>query len=121
MVLFYTTIDTNAINFILLHFLSDTTFFCMHSIFPITKAKQKREAVIVITLKEARYVMPATEYDPGKKRVIDLSSSTASPRRVAIETADGETVVYFDSTYKINSLLAHYPAASRSLKEMAIS
>ena len=85
------------------------------------KNGRTREAVLVITLQEARYVMPATEYDPGKKRVIDLSSSTLSPRRVAIETADGETVVYFDSTYKINALLAHYPAASRSLKEMAIS
>ena len=85
------------------------------------KNGRKREAVSVVTLKEARYIMPATEYDPGKKRVIDLSSSTASPRRVAIEPMEGDTVIYFDSTYKMNALLAHYPAASRSLKEMAIS
>ena len=85
------------------------------------KNGRQREAVVVITIKEARYIMPATEYDPGKKRVVDLSSSSTSPRRVAIEPADGESVVYFDSTYKMNALLAHYPAASKSLKEMEIS
>ena len=90
-----------------------------------SKRTTKRVAEIEISIKEATLITPAASYSdkaPQGARVLDLSSRSDSPRRVAVELRQGDrlTVAYFDTTSKINRLLSHYPAASSELARMKI-